>query len=127
MQCRCMLLSSLMDFVHSMQMSFIGAEVSLAVPAFTASYFPAGEIRIKDLFGVYEFDNTMVSVMLRGSEIKAVLENSASQFYNTVTDANGGLLKLRQVRDGSSTLPRRPASGMATKSCSSWRKKTTAP
>lgn len=106
--------SSLMDFVHSMQMSFIGAEVSLAVPAFTASYFPAGEIRIKDLFGVYEFDNTMVSVMLRGSEIKAVLENSASQFYNTVTDANGGLLKLRQVRDGSSTLPRRPASGMVT-------------
>ena len=105
--------SSLMDMIHSVQMGFGGAEVSLATPVFTKSYFPSGEIQMKDLFGVYEYDNTMVSVMMKGSEIKSVLENSASQFYNTVTDAGGQLLKLRKTADGGS-MPRRSVSGLVT-------------
>ena len=88
--------STMMDFLHSIQMRFSGAQVSLASPGYSKPYFPAGEIRMKDMFSVYESDNYMVSVMLKGSEIKKVLENSASQYYNTVSDGNGGLLKPRR-------------------------------
>ena len=88
--------SSLMDFLHSMQMRFGGAEVSLASPGFNRNWFPAGEIRGKDMFDVYSSDNFMVSVQMKGSEIRTILENSASQYYNTVTNGNGGLLKSRR-------------------------------
>lgn len=106
--------STMMDMIHAVQMGFSGADVSLAVPNFTTSYYPAGEIRVKDLFGVYEYDNTLVSVMLKGSEIKSVLENSATQFYNTVSDGNGGLLKSRKVGDSGVSLPRRAVSSLVT-------------
>ena len=93
--------STLMDFLHCMQMRFSGADVSLASPGFSKSFFPAGELRMKDVFSVYDSDNFMVSVMMKGSEIKKVLENSASQCYNTVTDGNGGLLRSRRRSSGS--------------------------
>ena len=85
--------SSMMDYIHSFQMSSNGADVSLSSPVFTNPYIPAGDVRIKDLFSMYMFDNTMVSVMLKGSEIRDVLEYSASLFYNTVKDGNGRLLR----------------------------------
>ena len=88
--------STLMDFLHYFQMRFIGAQVSLATPGYSKSYFPAGDIRMKDIFSVYDSDNFMVSVMLKGSEIRKALEQSASQFYNTVSDGNGGMLKSRR-------------------------------
>lgn len=88
--------STLMDLQHTVQMRFVGAEVSLASPGYSKSYFPAGPIRMKDMFSVYDSDNFMVSVMMKGSEIRKALEQSASQFYNTVKDGNGGMLKSRR-------------------------------
>ena len=88
--------STQMDFIHSIQMRFDGADVSLASPGSDRLYFPAGDITIRDMFELYSSDNFMVSVMMKGSEILKVLENSASQFYNTVSDGNGGLLKSRR-------------------------------
>ncbi len=88
--------STQMDFIHSIQMRFDGADVSLASPGSERLYFPAGDITIRDMFELYSSDNFMVSVMMKGSEILKVLENSASQFYNTVSDGNGGLLKSRR-------------------------------
>ncbi len=88
--------STQMDFIHSIQMRFDGADVSLASPGSERLYFPAGDITIRDMFELYSSDNFMVSVMMKGSEIQKVLENSASQFYNTVSDGNGGLLKSRR-------------------------------
>ncbi|MBP5691377.1 MAG: bifunctional metallophosphatase/5'-nucleotidase [Bacteroidaceae bacterium] len=88
--------STQMDFIHSIQMRFDGADVSLASLGSERLYFPAGDITIRDMFELYSSDNFMVSVMMKGSEILKVLENSASQFYNTVSDGNGGLLKSRR-------------------------------
>ena len=88
--------STQMDFIHSIQMRFDGADVSLASLGSERLYFPAGDITIRDMFELYSSDNFMVSVMMKGSEILKVLENSASQFYNTVSSGNGGLLKSRR-------------------------------
>ena len=55
----------------------------------------------------------MVSFLLKGSEIKTILENSANQFYSTVTDGNGGMLKTRKSQDGT-VQPRRGASSLVT-------------
>ena len=90
--------STMMNYVHSFQMDALGAEVSLSSPVFTQTYIPAGDITIRDAFSMYFFDNTMVSVMLKGSEIRDVLEYSASLFYNTVTDGSGGLLRREKIK-----------------------------
>lgn len=89
--------SSAMDYVHSIQLRFNSSDISLSSPLFTRAYFPAGELRMHDLFELYRYDNTMVTVMLKGSEVKDVLEYSAGLFYNTVTDGSGTLLKTVSV------------------------------
>lgn len=98
--------SSMVDWVHSIQMNFGGAQISLSSPVFTQPYIPSGNVQVKDLFKVYQFDNTMVSVMMSGSEIKNILEYSAGLFFNTVSDGNGGLLKMRHDAESGYNLPR---------------------
>ncbi|MBR5706268.1 MAG: bifunctional metallophosphatase/5'-nucleotidase [Bacteroidaceae bacterium] len=105
--------STMVDFIHTVQMSYNSAEVSLAITDFTNPYIPAGDVKLRDMFGVYDHDNFMVSFNMKGSEIKTVLENSVSQFYNTVTNGEGGMLKTRRSQDGS-VLPRRGASSLVT-------------
>lgn len=105
--------SAMVDFIHTVQMGYNSAEVSLAVTDFTNPYLAAGDVKLKDMFGVYDHDNFMVSATLKGSEIKTILENSANQFYNTVSSGAGGMLKTRKSQDGT-VLPRRGASSLVT-------------
>jgi len=106
--------SSVMDWVHSVQMQFNGAEISLSSPVLTKTYIPSGDVRVKDMFDVYHFDNTMVSVMMSGNEVRDVLEYSAGLFYNTVSDGNGGLLKTKPDGDGECKLPQYPVKNLVT-------------
>lgn len=92
--------SSIMDYVHTVQMAFNGADISLTSLVLTTPYVPAGDVRVKDMFALYHFDNTMVSVMMSGSEIKDLLEYSAGLFYNTVKSGEGGLLKMKPDGEG---------------------------
>lgn len=105
--------STMMNYVHYFQMGCLGTEISLSSPVCTESYIPAGDVRVKDVFSMYCFDNTMVSVMLRGCEIRDILEYSAGLFYNTVTDGNGGLLKKKDSGNGG-YLPQVPAKSLIT-------------
>lgn len=92
--------SSAMDYIHFIQLRYNSADISLSSPLFTRTLFPAGEIRIHDLFALYRYENTMATVMLKGSEVKDVLEYSAGLFYNTVADGSDNLLKTVTGEDG---------------------------
>lgn len=105
---------SMTDMIHSVQMGFSGAEISLAWPLFTKPVFPAGDLHMRDVFELNSTDYMMVSVMMKGSEVVWILENSASQFYNTVTDGNGGMLKTRKAANSEVNLPRRSVSSLVT-------------
>ena len=82
-----------MDFIHYHQMRFQAAEISLASPVSLDMRAEAGEFTIRDAFHVYPYDNRLVSLMLKGSEVKDILEHSASCFYNTVGNGTSALLK----------------------------------
>lgn len=92
--------SSAMDYVHSKHIRFGGAEISLTSPVFTKTIIPAGDVRMRDLFEFYKYDNTMATVLLKGSEIRDILEYSAGLFYNTVKDKSDNLLKLKTDGNG---------------------------
>ena len=106
--------SSVMDYIHSFQMNFNAAEISLSSPVFSQPFFEAGELKISDVFKLYKYDNTMVSVMMKGSEVKDILEYSAGLFYNTVSDGNGGMLKLRKDRVSGANIPAAPLNWLIT-------------
>ena len=106
--------SSAMDYVHSVQMAFSSAEISLASPVFSRTYIPAGDIQMRDLFSLYKYENTMVSVMLKGSEVRDILEYSAGLYYNTVQDANGNLLKVRTDVSSGRKMPATPSNYLIT-------------
>ena len=96
---------SAIDLVHSIQMRFMGAEVSLTAPVSTALTIPAGDFKIREAFRLYQFDNNMVSVMLKGSEIRDVLEYSAGLFYNTVGKGVNHLIKLKLEGETGKMIP----------------------
>ncbi len=103
--------STTVDFMHKMQLGFFGAEISLAAPVSSNTFIPAGDINIRDMFSVYQYDNTMVSVMLRGSEVKQVLEYSADMYYYDVSTQPAHLLRLRKDPDSDVSYPALAASG----------------
>ena len=103
--------SSSVDFMHKMQMGYFGAQISLAAPVSSNTYIPAGNVNMSDMFGVYQYDNTMVSVMLRGSEIKDVLEQSASRYYEDLSKNQAHLIRMRTVPGSDVSYPEYDASG----------------
>lgn len=89
-----------LEYAHSIQMRFFGAEVSLTSPVATRTYFPAGPFSMRDAFGAFQYENNLVSLMLKGSEIKDILEYSAGLFYNTVHKKGDPLLRTVKYPDG---------------------------
>ena len=49
--------------------------------------FPAGDVKIKDVAGLYIYDNTLEAVVLTGAEVKAYLEYSAKYFVTLAPGA----------------------------------------
>ncbi|WP_446214936.1 bifunctional metallophosphatase/5'-nucleotidase [Micromonospora sp. IBHARD004] len=67
--------------------------LSIAAPFSRTAIFPQGDVRIRDVAGLYVYDNTLEAVVLTGAEVKAYLEYSAKYFQtfaagDTVDPAN---------------------------------------
>lgn len=73
-------MNSSLDYIHSIQMGFQGAQVSLASCVQTTARIDAGPFTMRDAFHLYPFDNSMVSLMLSGAEIRSILECSTDRF-----------------------------------------------
>ncbi|MFG2164681.1 bifunctional metallophosphatase/5'-nucleotidase [Micromonospora chersina] len=70
--------------------------LSQASPFSRTAVFPAGDVRIRDVAGLYLFDNTLEAVVMTGAEVKAYLEYSAKYFK---TWAVGDTIDLPNIND----------------------------
>ncbi|MCP3786885.1 5'-nucleotidase C-terminal domain-containing protein [Micromonospora sp. A3M-1-15] len=70
--------------------------LSQASPFSRTAVFPAGDVRIRDVAGLYLFDNTLEAVVMTGAEVKAYLEYSAKYFK---TWAAGDTIDLANIND----------------------------
>ncbi|MET8834065.1 5'-nucleotidase C-terminal domain-containing protein [Micromonospora sp. NPDC004540] len=70
--------------------------LSQASPFSRTAVFPAGDVRIRDVAGLYVFDNTLEAVVMTGAEVKAYLEYSAKYFR---TWAAGDTIDLANIND----------------------------
>lgn len=81
----------ILDFIQHVQTETVDAALegteradlpvlSIAAPFSREAVFPQGEVTIRDIAGLYVFDNTLQAVELTGAELRAYLEESASYF-----------------------------------------------
>ena len=81
----------ILDFINKVQTDTVrtalsGTEwadlpvLSIAAPFSRTAVFPQGDVKIKDVAGLYIYDNTLEAVVLTGAEVKAYLEYSAKYF-----------------------------------------------
>ncbi|MCC2593611.1 5'-nucleotidase C-terminal domain-containing protein [Tessaracoccus sp. OS52] len=54
--------------------------LSIAAPFSRTAVFPEGDVTIRDMAGLYIYDNTLEAVVLTGSQVKDFLEYSAKYF-----------------------------------------------
>ncbi|MFI6785653.1 bifunctional metallophosphatase/5'-nucleotidase [Micromonospora sp. NPDC050276] len=70
--------------------------LSQASPFSRTAVFPAGDVKIRDVAGLYVYDNTLEAVVLSGAEVRAYLEYSA-KFFRTL--APGAPVDPEQISD----------------------------
>jgi 2',3'-cyclic-nucleotide 2'-phosphodiesterase/3'-nucleotidase len=81
----------ILDYINKVQTDTVAAALagtsyaslpvlSIAAPFSRTALFPAGDVKIKDVAGLYIYDNTLEAVVLTGAEVKAYLEYSAKYF-----------------------------------------------
>ena len=85
---------AIIDFVNYVQAAAVkkgltGADAALPVLSIAASFsrtavFPQGPITIRDVAGLYVFDNTLYGVRITGAQLRAYLEFSA-RYYKQVS------------------------------------------
>ncbi|WP_248962407.1 5'-nucleotidase C-terminal domain-containing protein [Sphaerisporangium perillae] len=90
--------TAILDYIHLVQTARVKEAIagtayaslpvlSIAAPFSRAATFPAGQVTIKDIAGLYIYDNTLLGSILTGSQIKAYLEYTAQYFKQIAADA----------------------------------------
>jgi 2',3'-cyclic-nucleotide 2'-phosphodiesterase/3'-nucleotidase len=88
----------ILDFINKVQTDTVTAALagtpyaglpvlSIAAPFSRTAVFPQGDVKIRDVAGLYVFDNTLEAVVLTGAEVKTYLEYSAKYFVTLAPDA----------------------------------------
>ncbi|OOB78616.1 MAG: hypothetical protein BEN18_06735 [Epulopiscium sp. Nuni2H_MBin001] len=79
--------TAVVDFINAVQIEFTGADVSGAALFTSTSNLYEGSLNYSDVFKIYKYANTLVSVEVTGKELKDYMEWSAG-FYNTYQDGD---------------------------------------
>jgi 2',3'-cyclic-nucleotide 2'-phosphodiesterase/3'-nucleotidase len=80
-----------LDFINLVQSEAVRAAIagtpaaalpilSIAAPFYKDANIPAGDVSVRDVAGLYIYDNTLVGITFTGAEVKAYLEKSAEYF-----------------------------------------------
>ncbi|MDX3119698.1 bifunctional metallophosphatase/5'-nucleotidase [Streptomyces scabiei] len=73
--------------------------IAQASPFSRTSEIPAGAVSIRDLSGLYVYDNTLVAKLLTGAQVRAYLEYSAEYFVQTAAGAVVDVEKLTNANN----------------------------
>lgn len=72
--------TAIMDLVQRVQLDAAKADVSFAASFTLDAHLPKGPVTVRDITGLYVYDNTLVVIDLTGAQIKEALEHSALYF-----------------------------------------------
>ncbi|HEY5552903.1 MAG TPA: bifunctional UDP-sugar hydrolase/5'-nucleotidase, partial [Opitutaceae bacterium] len=72
--------SALLDVIHAAQLETGRADVSFTANFNLRATVPAGPITVRDIAGLYLYENTLYVIEATGAQVKAALEHSARYF-----------------------------------------------
>jgi 2',3'-cyclic-nucleotide 2'-phosphodiesterase/3'-nucleotidase/5'-nucleotidase len=72
----------LLDFINEVQRRRAGADLSAAADVDLDAGLPEGEVRLRDVAGIYPYANTLRAVRISGDQLRDYLEHS-SRYYRT--------------------------------------------
>jgi 2',3'-cyclic-nucleotide 2'-phosphodiesterase (5'-nucleotidase family) len=72
--------TGIIDLIQRVQLEAGNAEVSLAACFNPQARIPKGPVTVRDIAGLYEYENTLVTIELTGRQLKDALEHSARYF-----------------------------------------------
>jgi len=72
--------TGIIDLIQRVQLEAGNAEVSLAACFNPQARIPKGPVTVRDIAGLYEYENTLVTIELTGAQLKDALEHSARYF-----------------------------------------------
>lgn len=78
--------NALIDLIQRVQMEAGQADVSLAANFNLRARIAAGPVTVRDIAGLYIYENTLVVIEATGATVKAALEHSARFFRETDAD-----------------------------------------
>lgn len=70
-----------LDFINAVQRRRTGADLSAAAAFTTTVGLGPGPVRLRDVAGVYPYENTLRAVRIDGARLKRFLEHSARYFH----------------------------------------------
>jgi 2',3'-cyclic-nucleotide 2'-phosphodiesterase/3'-nucleotidase len=90
--------TAILDYVNKVQVDTVAKAIagtpeaslpilSIAAPFSRLALFPAGQVTIRDVAGLYIYDNALMASVLTGAEIKDYLEYSAKYFQQVAPGA----------------------------------------
>ena len=120
--------SAFVDMVHMLQLALTKdpanglkpAQISFCAPLDTGAVVPSsadGTVYVRDMFGLYRYENWMYTMDLTGKQIKGFMEASYGDWFNTMKTAEDQLIAFKSGADGKPTLDTRtnlPATKVAT-------------
>lgn len=74
--------NTMMDLVHTIMMSAVSVQISLAQPQIEEGFLDAGQVTPRDMARLFPRENTVSMVMLTGTEIIRLLEYSAQKILD---------------------------------------------
>jgi 2',3'-cyclic-nucleotide 2'-phosphodiesterase/3'-nucleotidase len=72
--------TAIIDLIQRVQLEAGKADVSLAACFNPSARIPKGQVTVRDIAGLYEYENTLVTLELTGQQLKDALEHSARYF-----------------------------------------------
>ncbi|HMG74761.1 MAG TPA: bifunctional UDP-sugar hydrolase/5'-nucleotidase [Pyrinomonadaceae bacterium] len=72
--------SAIIDLIQRVQLEAGKADVSMAACFNPQARIPKGSVTVRDIAGLYEYENTLVTIELTGQQLKDALEHSARYF-----------------------------------------------
>lgn len=72
--------TAILDLIQRVQLDAGRADVSMAASFNPQARIPRGPVTVRDIAGLYEYENTLVVIEITGQQLKDALEHSAQYF-----------------------------------------------
>src|SRR5437773_7616811 len=79
----------LLDFINEVQRGHAGADLSATADFDAGAGLPEGEVRLRDVAGIYPYEDTLIVLRISRQQLKDCLE-SAARYYRTYSPAAPG-------------------------------------